>query len=307
MNRLFTRFLIWFTAPDSPFPLAWFRMALSLFCIIQLASMRRSFVDVYGQYGFVQWAITRAGLNEPLPHIGNVALLLKPLGIGADASLFIVAGAYVVALLCLFAGWHTRLAAIAAWCLNFLFMHAGSGMLYGMDIFTRIGLFYLMIMPCGDALSLDARAGRRLPVPSVAAGITRRMLQLHLAIVYFSSGLEKAAGVQWWNGEAIWRSLMMPVFHMHDVSWMARVPLVPMAAGWFTLVTEIGYGFFIWNRRTRPVWLAATIAMHLGIGLFLGMWLFAWIMILLNLAAFGWEVGVPSSFRDPVRARIPSA
>src|SRR5437867_13408978 len=161
-----------------------------------------------------------------------------------------------------------------------------------MDIFTHIALLYCIIMPVGDAISLDVVFGRRQYRPSVAAGVTRKMLQLHLCIIYMSSGLEKAAGIQWWNGEAIWQSLLMPVFRQFDFGWIARVPWLPMVAGWSVLIIEIGYGIFIWFRKTRPLWLALTVGMHLGIGLFLGMWMFALVMIILNLGAFGYEMVV---------------
>jgi hypothetical protein len=141
-------------------------------------------------------------------------------------------------------------------------------------------------MPVGDYLSLDVYTGKRQSHSSTAAGISRKMLQLHMCIVYFSSGLEKASGSQWWNGEAIWRSVMLPVFHQFDMGWMAHVPWLPMMIGWSVLAIEIGYAFFIWSRRTRLIWLVITAGMHFFIGVFLGMWLFGSIMIILNLGAF---------------------
>jgi len=50
---------------------------------------------------------------------------------------------------------------------------------------------------------------------------------------------------------------------------------------------EIGYVFLIWRRGIGRVWLIAVLIMHVGIGLTMGMYLFASIMIILNLAAFG--------------------
>ena len=283
------RMFSWFTRPDSPRPLAWFRITLALFCLFKLWLVRESLLDMYGQYGFVQWAITRANLYEILPHLGNMALWLQPLGFSPDGTVYLFVGIYVLALVGLLAGMFTRWMAGLAFCIDFLLMNAAGGMIYGMDFFTHIALFYCVFMPSGDCLSLDAWRGRRKCAASVSAGVTRRVLQLHLAIVYLSSGLEKAAGAQWWNGEAIWRSVMLPIFHQFDMSWLAWHPWVAVGSGWSILATEIGYGFFIWCRKTRPVWLAAAITMHLFIGLFLGMWLFALIMIILNWAAFGPE------------------
>jgi hypothetical protein len=297
--RAYARFLAWFTRPDSPVPLGWFRIAVALFCFADLLAVGSSFVDVYGQYGFVQWAITRANLYGGLPHLGDVALLLKRFGLTADQSLYAVLGLYVVALCGLLVGWWSRLMAIVAWCIHFLLMHAGGGLIYGMDIFTHIALFYCMVMPVGDYLSLDAYAAK-LPVqPSVAAGLTRRMLQLHMCLIYLSAGFEKAAGGQWWNGEAMWRSLMLPAFRQFDMSWLANAPWAAMLMGWSTMALEIGYTFLIWWPKTRRVWLVLVLGMHLSIGLFLGMWLFGIIMIILNLCAFGYD-----ALRDGARRAI---
>jgi hypothetical protein len=175
-----------------------------------------------------------------------------------------------------------------------------------MDVFTHIGLLYVTVMPAGDAYSLDVRAGRRADVPSEAAGITRRMLQVHLALVYFSSGLEKAGGPGWWNGDVIWRALSLPVFRQVDPAPLASVPFLAAAAGWLVLFLELGYGFFVFRASTRRFALAGALVLHVSIGAFLGMWLFAAIMVLLNLCAFG-----PEALEDlaalRARRRAPEA
>src|SRR5579872_3490670 len=289
-RNLLRRAEVWFTAPGCPVPLAWFRIAVALFCLLNTFIVHNYILDLYGQYGYVQWAITRATLFSGLPHIGDIALALKPFGISADQTVYILLAVWLFALVGLLAGIYTRSMAVLAWCIHYLWMHAGGGLVYGMDIFTHIALLYTMLMPCGDALSLDVVLGRRKSEPSVAAGVTRRMLQLHVAIVYTSSGLEKAAGIQWWNGEAIWRSLMLPVFNQYNFGWLAHVPWLAMAIGWSVIVIETGYGLAVWFRATRAIWIGLAIAMHLGIGLFLGMWTFAAIMIILNLGAFVHEL-----------------
>jgi hypothetical protein len=67
---------------------------------------------------------------------------------------------------------------------------------------------------------------------------------------------------------------------------------------------EATYPIFIWPRKTRFLWFAGVLGMHVGIGLLMGMYLFASVMIVLNIAAFGpgfafnrWRV-VGDSTRD---------
>lgn len=316
LRALAGRFVAWFAAEGSPGPLAFFRIGVAFVALVRMAALWPSLLDVFGQYGFVQWAITRSNLDSYLPHIGNVALLLQPLGVTADQTVYGLAFLDIAVLLALAAGWRTRACAVAAFLLDILFIHAAGGLLYGADIFIHIAFFYLVLMPSGDAFSLDVRAGRRANRPSVAAGLTRRVLQLHLVIVYVSSGIEKAMGPQWWNGDAIWRSVALPAFRgpaflTFDLSALANVPWIPLVSGWIVLLVETGYGLFIWRRETRLFWLCLTLGMHLFIGVFLGMALFAAIMTLLNLAAFGPEtlldVAAWRTRRRPASARESAA
>ncbi len=60
-------------------------------------------------------------------------------------------------------------------------------------------------------------------------------------------------------------------------------------------ILETGYPLFIWLRRTRLIWLLSVLAMHVGIGLTIGMYLFAFIMVVLNIAAFGPGLGLAPS------------
>jgi regulator of protease activity HflC (stomatin/prohibitin superfamily) len=52
------------------------------------------------------------------------------------------------------------------------------------------------------------------------------------------------------------------------------------------IAIEIGYGVGMGWRKTRAIWLALVLGMHLGVGLCIGMWLFAIIMMILSAAAF---------------------
>ena len=299
-HPLLGRLLAWFSAPASPRPLGVFRIALAAFCLVRFVPLRHEVLSLCGQYGLVQWAISRTHLSPVLPHLGDLALLLQPLGVTADQTVWLVVALFVAALVGLLLGWHTRRDGRRRLRPRLPPPFGRGGLLYGMDVFTHIGLLYVAVMPAGDAYSLDVRAGRRQDVPSEAAGVTRRMLQVHLALVYFSSGLEKAAGPGWWNGDVIWRAVSLPVFRQVDPAPLASVPFLAAAAGWLVLFLELGYGFFVFRASTRRFALLGALVLHVSIGAFLGMWLFAAIMVILNLCAFG-----PEALED-LRLRRPS-
>ena len=78
-------------------------------------------------------------------------------------------------------------------------------------------------------------------------------------------------------------------------------------AGIAICILETGYMVFIWPRKTRLLWLTCMLLVHLGIAILMGLYLFSFIMIVLNVAAFG--VGVirlSAPFRRPVPAANPA-
>jgi hypothetical protein len=171
---------------------------------------------------------------------------------------------------------------------------------YGVDNFMTIGLFYLMLSPLPDRYSLDWRLRKPHPKDPQLLGFWRRVLQLHLCIIYFFSGLTKCLGSGWWDGSSVWRALIRPPFNIIDpeilVGWKYFFPV----AGILICLLEIGYPVFIWSSKTRKIWLIFICGMHLGSGLMMGMYLFALIMIVLNVAAFG-----PGLIRTELRTYQP--
>jgi hypothetical protein len=156
-----------------------------------------------------------------------------------------------------------------------------------MDNFATIGLFYLMLAPFPDRYSLDRVLWKSAGKDRHLHGFFRRVLQLHLCIIYFFSGLNKCLGAGWWNGDNLWLALTRPPFNVLPIDLIKSCHFVLPFAGIAVLVLETCYPFFIWPRRTRPIWLAGILAMHAAIGLAMGLYLFGLIMIVLNIAAFG--------------------
>jgi hypothetical protein len=199
-----------------------------------------------------------------------------------------------MAWVCLFAagcallvGFGSRAAAIAAWLLHLCAAKSGGFVSYGVDNFMTIGLFYLMWSPLPDRYSFDWRLrGARSKHPELL-GFWRRVLQLHLCVIYLFSGLTKCLGSGWWDGSSVWRALIRPPFNVIDPEILVRWNYLFPVAGIFVCLLEVTYPFFIWNSQTRKIWLVCICAMHVGIGVTMGMYLFALIMIVLNVAAFG--------------------
>lgn len=285
-----------FLLPASARPLGVLRIGLSLILIIQAYLLRDSLLFFLSQNGIVQGELARYLSSPNAPRISWLVDALAPFYVSETTCIYGICGAYLLSLIFLGFGLFTRAAAIVSWFLHWTLVNTTHTTSYGFDLYAHVFLYYLMWIPSGDALSLDVALGRRSGEPSSAARLGLRLIQLHLCISYLLSGLEKAKGDQWWNGELLWRALSLPVYHQFDMSWLAYWPTLSRLGGWATLFFEIGYCVFIWPQITRRIWVPAIVVLHLGIAIFLGLDLFGGIMCLLTVAAFG----VPSEiFRLP--------
>ena len=221
-----------------------------------------------------------------IPRLGWLVNAGKQLGVSEPTLLDLSWYGLIVASLFLLVGLFCRPAAIAAWLIHLSAVKSGGLVTYGVDALTTTGLFYLALSPLPDRFSLD-RFWRKKIAGSQLLGFWRRVLQLHLCLIYFFSGLTKALGRDWWNGMNLWRSVTRPPFDLIPVETLVRFKYFFPIAGVAVLLLEIGYPFLIWPGRIGRRWLLAILVMHAGIGLAMGMYLFASVMIILNLAAFG--------------------
>jgi HTTM domain len=227
-------------------------------------------------------------LESPIvPRLGWLVTLGAYFGVREETVLSIVWICLFGAGCFLLVGFLCRSAAILAWLLH-LCATTSAGMLsYGVDNFMTIGLFYLLLSPLPDRYSLDHRWRKRPLKDPQLLGFFRRVLQVHLCLIYFFSGLTKCLGSGWWNGSNIWRALVSPPSNIIAPELLVKLQYVLPVAGIFICILETGYPFLIWGRRTRSIWLTCICGMHIAIGLTMGLYLFALIMIVLNVAAFG--------------------
>ena len=201
---------------------------------------------------------------------------------------------------CFAAGLLTRFSAPAAWFFQVMYLHRMTGTLFGLDQIVTYAGMYLMLAPSGGWLSVDAwirskisaerlRSDRRLgwlfpdAGPSVAANVATRLLQIHLCVIYLFGGLAKARGTTWWDGTAMWYSAGNFEYQSFDLAWIARYPRLGSFLSHATLFWELSYVAMVWPRLTRPVVLAAAVAIHGGIAIFLGMITFGTMMIAANM------------------------
>lgn len=306
------RLLDFFAAPASPRPLAVLRIGLAAVLLLQALSIAGSVQELFGDRAIVQWSALRGdgagmGYHPLVPRVGDVVGLLGPLGISSAACVRGIFLCYVFALSCLLIGWRSKISAGFAWLSHLMLCASGYMTIYGVDQFANIALFYCVWIPVGAALSCDRAAGRASDAPSIPARIGLRVLQIHLCLVYLTSGIEKAKFSQWWNGDAIWRSVNLPEMAQFDMTWLAYVPWLAVLLGWGTLAIELGYAFLVWPRWTRKWMVLATLSLHLGIAVVLGLISFSAVMCVLSIAAFLVSAEpAPATIAERVALRNPA-
>lgn len=288
----------WSSLKEFLFPLetdAWLaclRVGTGLQVIFYLLSLRGDWMDMFAPNanGLVSREIAEvftASDSTLAPTISWLTKIAGQLGVSESAALSATWWLLLITGVFLVIGLFSRVAAIAACFLHLCVIGSGELLLYGADSFRTIALFYLVVAPLPDRWTIDAYWRSARDSDARLLGLCRRVLQVHLCLVYFFGGLAKCLGLGWWNGNSIWRALTRPPFNVISpdtlVSWRYFLPI----AGIFVCILETGYLFLIWPRKTRLLWLGCILGVHFGIAVAMGLYLFSFIMIVLNVAAFG--------------------
>jgi hypothetical protein len=211
-------------------------------------------------------------------------------------------------------GFCTRVTGVLTWLSILCYIQRSPTSLFGMDTIMNLLVFYLMIGPSGAALSVDRllsrywqnvrarRAGLAIPesfsspAPSISANFALRLLQLHVCIVYLASGTSKLQGVAWWSGTAVWSTMadfefspmryqlyMNALYFLCEHRWLWELFMSGTAI--FTLIFEIGFAVFVWNRHLRWLMIISAVMLHLGIAIFMGLVTFS-LMMLVAVSSF---------------------
>jgi predicted DCC family thiol-disulfide oxidoreductase YuxK len=286
--------------PADPTPLGLIRVVVGALLFWSLLVYGLDLDAFFGRTGWMNLEIVRQFHQERTP-LGWSFWFAVP-----DALLRPVWLVCLVVLAAFTMGLWSRWTAALAWVIAVSTVRRAPISLYGFDnIVTTWALYLAATGASGQAVSIDrylARwrrnkaevASRRkdgrwtapsgVPMPSVSANIGLRLIQCHLVLIYGMSGLSKFRGNGWWEGMATWGTLADGEFRLFDLTWLAAYPLLLNAMTHFALFLETSYPALIWVKPARPLVLAGVSALHVGIGLTLGLFEFGAAMIAGNLA-----------------------
>ena len=229
-----------------------------------------------------------ASFDSPLiPRFGWLVAIGQNFNIGEETVLSVTWVCLLSAGCFLLLGLLSRPASILAWFVHLCAAESGGLLAYGADNFMTTALFYLMLSPLPDRYSFDHWVAKTKPKNPQALGFWRRVLQVHLCFVYLIGGLAKFLGSGWWDGSNLWRSLIRPPFNLVSPDILVRFKYALPVLGITICLLEASYPICIWIKKTRLIWLVCILVMHAAIGILMGLYLFALVMIIMNVAAFG--------------------
>jgi hypothetical protein len=262
-----------FFTPESPLPLGVFRI---LYGLCAIATILLLHADWFSWFGTHSWA-SLASIRQIEPGMRLNLFTVMPQDDRWIGGFFWVC---LLSAVFLTAGIFTRVSSVVLFlCLTSLDQR-NLLMLQGGDTFLRVAGFFLMFAPAGAALSVDRlvrlRRGVETPTLEPQAPWAQRMIQIELAVMYFTSALWKMKGHSWWNGTALYYVLHLTSIARFPVPRWIQSPFILKLGAWYTLGLEFCLGVFIWFRRVRYPLLVLGILFHLGIDYALNLPMFSW-------------------------------
>ncbi|WP_316794130.1 HTTM domain-containing protein [Pedobacter frigoris] len=278
-------------AANSPLQFAALRIGVALTILFKIYSEFGQLDLLYSKTGIIQDFVSRP---LQVSYIISLPKLIDFLGINNEhnflSALYLLFGLSAVLLLL---GLKTKINIAVCLFIHLLVFNGYSLLTFGFDGFLFTLLFYSLLFPVGRVWSLDNLIHKpQKPIDPAYMNICFNVLQLHLCIVYFTAGVAKFGGQQWMDGTAIWSAINQPQFYSVFTDFFKELisrPGVSAIFSWTTLFVEIMFPVLIWVKwgKVRIVILVSVILMHVFIGAVMGLQLFAWIMIVFDLSAFG--------------------
>ena len=278
-----------FFAPQSTSPMVLVRVAWGAVMAIWAISLLPDIDPFFTEGDLLYERTLSKGAWNVLPHIGwdHAAL--------ATCLLLLVAS------LSTMVGLRTRLsAAVAVLCLIVL-QRANTTIFNSGDLLLRQLGIAVLLAPSGALWSVDAVLARRRgrAVATRRAPFAMRLLQLELCIGYLLSAWSKSRGSTWHEGTAMALSMRIEDLQRFVApEWLFDQSVLLNLVTWAALAFEATFIAIVWPRRLRLWVLAAGVAFHLGIDVFLDIGFFS-LAIWITYLAF-----LPNEIADRVVGRF---
>lgn len=297
----------WLFGHGSPVSIGIFRALTGFWVFVALAMQLPFFGDWYTERGYVPISAASRYIFEYVDLYGlqiprvNVLIGVTDPQITLGVFLLTMAAAATTCV-----GLQSRLSSLVM-AVGIVSLHHRNGLiLYGADTVIRISALYVLLSPSGAAFSLDRliarRRGKAPEQPPPVSLWSQRLVQLQVAVTYFTSVWHKAGGHHWRDGTATYYPLQLREF---DRFWLPEFvnsrPIVALGT-YGTMATQLSMATLVFYRPFRRFCILASVGMHLFIEYALNVPLFSFVMISLYVMFYDGEEWV--EIWERVRARL---
>jgi Vitamin K-dependent gamma-carboxylase len=262
-----------FFTPESPVPIALFRIIYGLLVMATLMLLWPDWLAWYGPHAWV--SLPTMHMLEPGKRLNLFTVIPQQ-----DAWIKAFFWIFLASAVLLTIGFLTRLNSIFVFLCLASIQQRNLYITHGGDTFLRVAGFFLIFAPAGAALSVDRliriRYGKEGSNLQPRRPWAQRMIQIELALLYFATFCWKASGTAWVQGTALYY-----IYHLDELqrfpppSWLLR-PMVLKLGSWATLLLEFSLGVLIWIRDFRYYLLALGVVFHLYLEYSVNVPLFQW-------------------------------
>jgi hypothetical protein len=266
----------WFTSVETS-TLALFRIAVGIVVVGWTLALAPSLYAFY----------SRDGILPTYPEYeGSLAWGLLE-WFPSSAAVTLIYFALLLASICLLVGFATRIAAVIVFICMVSFAHRNPWVLNSGDLLVQLLVFYVMLAPAGESLSVDRwlKPGRpfwEFPRRSIWP---LRLVQIQISIVYIAAVWDKLRGATWNDGTAVSYALRIEDLDRFPVPAFVTDSLILANFLTFgTLAIEFALAVLVWNRVLRPWVLLLGVTLHLGIDYGVRVGFFSWAILVAYVA-----------------------
>ncbi len=254
-------------------------LLICLFCIINIIIIAPDLFEIFGNNGIIGANINDRFLSPYQLRLSWLINYLENFGIPERYTISGIVFIYITSLFLIIKKKNSVSLAVIAYLIKLILLNSSYMFSYGADSFILFLLFLNIFLNLSLAIRKD--------YGDVLFSFLIRFLQIQMCIIYFFAGFGKILGHDWIDGNAVWMILhsYMPS-SINTIHALSSYPIIFKLLSW-TVLIELLYPFLIFIPIFRKPLLVIVIAIHIGIAIFMQFYTFGFVMILLNIIAFG--------------------
>ena len=293
----------WFFGRGSAVTIGIFRIIIGFLALLNFLMILPFFDDWFTERGYVPLSMMRRWLPPVDRHFtwfGHVYKLpfdvprFTLLGNVTDSRItFAFYLLAILAALLTMVGFWSRLSSIVLAVCVVSLQHRNPIILHGGDSVLRISVLYLALAPSGAACSFDRLIGlwkgRLAAGPALVSLWPQRLVQVNMALIYFTTVWLKWGGHLWRNGTATWYPARLGEFERFWYPpFMRNMPAVYIGT-YGTLIVELSLATLVFAKPFRRWVLLAGLVMHGYIDYTMNIPLFSFLMVSLYVSFYSGE------------------